>query len=667
MRKFLLLAVAGFAFAAQGSAADSIEADKSVAHSPATVIDDASGPAAARFAPGDVVPEQELAAFVDGLVRAGMLGLNVAGVEVAVVQRGRIVLQKGYGLANLDPARPVDAQRTLFRIGSISKVFTWMLVMREVERGRLRLDAPVNDYLPDELKIPDQGFREPIRIIHLMSHAPGLASSSTGEFIEDHRKILSLSDRLRMQFPPRVMEPGVLSSYSDHGTELAGYIVARLNGVDFETLAEREVFTPLGLRHTTFRQPHPPREDLAAPMEEELASNLSSGFGAAGRDFTARPFEYTLAPSGSLSTTAADMARVMLLLLNDGSLDGAKLYESSTAAAFRTPIMDVPPGVNGWAHGLAQYSLPGGFQGYGHSGGMLSFLSNMVVVPELDLGVFVTTNTNTGWGLAERIPREIVERFYVMQVAPSRPRGSDELVKNAAAYEGRFLTTMRADSGLELFKYLLRSSGAVSVSSDGYLLAAGRKWAPEVMPDRFRSLDGANVLQLKFDASGRAASFVDDSGTSVYQRAGWTMNRELFFMLAVLTILVGLAKLIGTIATVSRRCEQTRIQKTSHTIAWSAAALWLISIVAIASWATGDTLTRVYNWPGGKLLTGSTAGLLAFIASVALIVLLPFALRGGAAEGWGSWRKMRHAMLSLVFAAFGAMLMAWGALAPWST
>lgn len=651
MRKFLLLAVASLAFAAQSGAIAS---------------DDAAAPAGARVAPGDVVPEQELAAFVDGLVRAGMLGLNVAGVEVAVVQRGRVVLQRGYGLANLDPVRPVDAQRTLFRIGSISKIFTWMLVMREVERGRLRLDAPVNDYLPDELKIPDQGFREPIRIIHLMSHAPGLASSSTGEFIADPNKILSLSDRLRVQFPPRVIEPGVISSYSDHGTELAGYIVARLNGVDFETLAEREIFTPLGLSHTTFRQPHPPREDLAAPMAQELAPDLSTGFGADGRDFTPRPFEYTLAPSGSLSTTAADMARVMLLLLNDGSIDGVKLYEASTAAAFRTPIMDVPQGVNGWAHGFSQYSLPGGFRGYGHSGGMLSFLSNMVVVPELDLGVFVTTNTNTGWGLAERIPREIVERFYVAEAAPSRPRGSDELVKNAAAYEGRFLTTMRAYSGLELFKYLLRSSGAVSVSSDGYLLAAGRKWVPEAMPARFRTLDGVNVLQFEFDESGRAASFVDDSGTSVYQRAGWTMNRELFFLLAGLTILALLAKLIGTIATIGRRCEQTRIQKTAHTIAWSAAALWLISLVAITSWATGDTLTRVYNWPGATLLTGSTAGLLAFIASLALVALLPFALRGGASEGWSSWRKIRHATLSLVFAAFGAMLAAWDALAPWS-
>lgn len=657
MKQTMVLAIAGLVLAVKAFAA--------VEDSPSAQV---FAPPTAKLSPGQAVDARELESFVDGIVKAGMLALNVAGAQVVVVQGGRPVLLKGYGLSNLDPAQPVDPQQTLFRIGSISKVFTWMLVMREVERGRIRLDAPVNDYLPDDLKIPDQGFAEPVRMIHLLSHSAGFESRSTGEFMKDPRKILSLENRLKRQFPARVFEPGLLSSYSDQGAELAGYIVARLNGVDFETLAEQEIFAPLGLAHTTFRQPHPAREDLAAPMPQALASNVSTGFGWSGSDFQARPFEYTPAPSGSVSATGSDMARVMQLLLNGGSLDGVTLYGPATARAFRTPIMKVPDGINGWAHGLIVYDLPGGYRGYGHSGGMLSFLSNMVVIPQLDLGVYVTTNTNTGWGLAERIPSAVVERFYAVPDSQLRRQGSPALVNEADLYEGRYVTTRRAFSGLERFRYLLRSSGAVSITSDGYLLTAGQKWAPETPRGRFRSLDGAHVLQFDFDAQGQARSYQDDSGTGVSQRVGLLLDRNLFFLLAGLTVLFAFAKLGGLMCAAASngrptRAHPIRAQGASHILGSAAAALWLISIYGFVTWATADTLTRVYTWPGFRLLIGSAAALLACVASVALLGLLPSILRGS--DGWSAWRKSRHVVMVLVFVLFAGMLAAWSALVPW--
>ena len=124
-----------------------------------------------RLAPGQVMPAAELEAFVDGLAAQAMARDHVAGAVVAVVQNGQLVLGKGYGVDRLSPARPVDPGRTLFRLGPITETFTWIGVMREIEAGHMRLDAPVNQYLPQDVQIPDQGFIQPVRVRDLMSQS----------------------------------------------------------------------------------------------------------------------------------------------------------------------------------------------------------------------------------------------------------------------------------------------------------------------------------------------------------------------------------------------------------------------------------------------------------------------------------------------------------------
>src|SRR5207249_1915882 len=141
--------------------------------------------------------------------------------------------------------------------------------------------------------------------------------------------------------------------------------------------------------------------------------------------YRVRPFEYLehAAPAGAASSTSGDMARYMLLFLGGGTLDGVNIYGPATARAFATPLPPQAPGVAAWRHGLAEYDLPGGYLGVGHEGGTLSFLSNMVVVPALNLGVFVSTNTDTGGRLVEALPSGIVGHFYAPPPG-SPPAGS---------------------------------------------------------------------------------------------------------------------------------------------------------------------------------------------------------------------------------------------------
>ena len=129
----------------------------------------ATSPSPVRSTP----PQAELEAFVDSLVRDSLVQDHIVGATVAIVQDGEVLLKKGYGAADLSPRRPVDPDRTLFRLGSVSKTFTWLTVLKEVEAGRLRLDAPVNLFLPEAVQVRDQGFARPVTLRSLMSHSGG--------------------------------------------------------------------------------------------------------------------------------------------------------------------------------------------------------------------------------------------------------------------------------------------------------------------------------------------------------------------------------------------------------------------------------------------------------------------------------------------------------------
>src|SRR5215208_5627747 len=165
-----------------------------------------------------------LEAFVDGVVGAYMSHDQIAGVQVAVVRNGETLLVKGYGIDSVEPRRLVDPNESLFRIGSISKTLTWISLMQLAERGRLRLDDPINAHLPAELDVPDEGFEHPIRIVDLMNHAAGFEDLLQGLFVDENAPLLSLSEQLRERRPHRVREPGRRMAYSNYGAALAGAI-----------------------------------------------------------------------------------------------------------------------------------------------------------------------------------------------------------------------------------------------------------------------------------------------------------------------------------------------------------------------------------------------------------------------------------------------------------
>ncbi|WP_304218969.1 serine hydrolase [Phenylobacterium aquaticum] len=623
--------------------------------------------AGARLATVEPLPQAELEAFTDGLIRDAMDREHIAGVTVAVVQNGQVVLKKGYGAASLSPLRRVDPDTTLFRIGSISKTFTWIALMKEVEAGRMRIDGPVNLYLPETLQIRDQGFRAPVRVINLMDHSGGFEDRALGQLIEKNpARERALSEYLRQEWPRRMESPGAISSYSNYGAALAGEAVSYVTGRPYERLIEDEILSPLALNHTTLREARPRVAGLPGPMPQALTSDLSQGFRWTASGFKSRPYEYLghVAPSGSASSTAGDMARYMSMLLNEGHLDGATIYGPRAAEAFRTPIRQTPAGINGWAHGFIQYALPGGHMGFGHDGATLSFVSRMVVSPDLKLGVFISTNTETGAELIRRYPDRLVRQFYMPPQIFPRP-GDPALLAQAKRFEGHYVSSRRKFGGLEGLIDLLQAGVKVEVTPEGRLLTIGaegpRAWVPVGDPAAGRFISATGDEHLAFLGDGRRAdAFLGALGDQTYQRANLWSQASVLVVLAALTALCAAATLAGIFLRNRREFRETSIQNLAGLVQNLQAALWLTAFALFGMWLseTGDTAAVMYNWPGASLVIAEGCAIVSALLTGGTALAVPYIWRGGRrVDSWTQLRKTGFTVTVLIYLSLSILLL----------
>jgi CubicO group peptidase (beta-lactamase class C family) len=322
---------------------------------------------------------------------------DVAGAVVVVVKDGEVLFQKGYGYADLKRKMPVNPERTLFRPGSVSKLFTWTAVMQLVEQGKLDLDQDINAYL--DFEIPP-AFGQPITLRNCMTHTPGFEEVARNLFSDDTTEVPSNGAWLKSWTPTRVYPPGTVPAYSNYATALAGYIVERVSGQPFEEYIEQHIFRPLGMQHATFRQPLPStlRPDMAEGYE-----TASSG--------EAKPFEMVVgAPAGSLSASGADMARFMIAHLQKGRLGSATILRPETARLMHTTALTILPAVNRMVLGFYESNL-NGHRAIAHAGDTYWFHSDLHLFIDDGIGLFISMNSPGKEGAAGAIRSAFFEQF----------------------------------------------------------------------------------------------------------------------------------------------------------------------------------------------------------------------------------------------------------------
>src|SRR5690606_11857991 len=224
--------------------------------------------ATAGAAPADLDDRAALESFVHGLVGPMMKANSSPSGTVAISLRGELIFEKGYGYQDVETRIPVDPAKTLFRPGSVSKLFTWVSVMQLVEQGKLDLDADVNTYL-ETFKIRE-AFDTPITLRNIMTHTAGFEDGGLGYLIiDDPDRIMPLREAMQRYQPDRVNPPGKQTAYSNYATALAGLIVENVSGLPFADYVQQHIFDPLGMERSTFLEPLP--EPMAAHMAKSYA------------------------------------------------------------------------------------------------------------------------------------------------------------------------------------------------------------------------------------------------------------------------------------------------------------------------------------------------------------------------------------------------------------
>jgi len=411
--------------------------------------------------------------FVDGVVAGQIASRQVAGAVVTVVADGRVLFTRGYGFANVARQVPVDGQRTLFRPGSVSKLFTWVALMQQIEAGKVDLDADVNRYL--DYRIPDFNGA-PIRVRDLMSHSPGM--SDLGGFLFDSpEKITPYQQWIKAHVPQRLWAPGTEIAYSNYGAALAGYIVERVSGEPYPDYVERHIFAPLGMTSTTFREPLPPA----------LVARMADGHKWVDGQLVPKPYEYlsSIMPAGSASATAPDMARFVLVLLGGGALDGKRILSAKSVALLESDLLANVPGLPGMAHGFL-VERQAGPRMVGHAGNTVDFHSDLVIAPERNIGFFISFTGGTESGIARtELRNALIGRLFPHAPAPRYAGTSTPALGTYRANRRDYSAAADPENDIKV-----EASGAHVVT----VTAAGRKTAYEqVGPAEYEEITGARA------------------------------------------------------------------------------------------------------------------------------------------------------------------------------
>jgi len=425
----------------------------------------------------------DLEAFLDGIIEGNMDARHIAGTTVSVIKNNQLYFSKGYGLSNVTERETVNPETSLFRIGSVSKLFVWTAVMQLVEQGKLDLNTDINQYL-NHFKIPDT-YEEPITLKHLMTHSAGFEEYVLNLFSKDTLPPPSLESVLIDEIPTRVRPPGTFSSYSNHGTGMAAYIVEQVSGLKWDDYVEQKIFAPLGMHQSTFRQPLP----------TAFKANHSEGYIYEDGEYEAQDFKTVpLAPIGVASTTANDITPFMIAHLQNGQYGDARILDSATTVQMHTPIFQHAPGINGMCYGFFDHSQ-NGHKIIGHGGATEFFFSMLLLYPEHGAGIFISTNTDGGTALIKNVTTTFTNRYFPATDTPETISLSKEYL---AQFEDDYLSNRRPHKRILKIAALLFGTTNVSMTEQGGLKTSGNPATTWMPIDSLTFVDVASDRKLGF-------------------------------------------------------------------------------------------------------------------------------------------------------------------------
>jgi CubicO group peptidase (beta-lactamase class C family) len=617
-----------------------------------------AAPATAITAPaGMALTAADLDSWLDGYLPYALKTGDIAGAVVVVVKDGEVLSERGYGYADVAARKPVDPKLTLFRPGSVSKLFTWTAVMQLVEQGKIDLDADVNQYL--DFRIPARDGK-PVTMRNLMQHTAGFEEQAKG-IITENTKAPGYEALLKAWVPARVFAPGTTPAYSNYGASLAGYIVQRLSGESFDSYIEKHIFVPLEMDHSSFRQPLPP----------ELASLMSKGYRTASGD--AGGFEIVgPAPAGSLSSPGEEMAHFMIAHLQNGEYHGKRILSAATAEMMHNSPLTMLPLLNRMELGFFETNI-NGHEVIGHLGDTDYFHTSLHLFLKENVGFYVSFNSLGKEGAAGSLRGALFQDFadrYFPAPRPATRVAAATAAEHVAALSGNWANSRGAQTN---FLAAVGFFGQIKVGADkhGDLLIPAltglngqpRHWV-EIAPWLWLDTESHDRLAAQV-VDGRPVRWSFDllSPFMVFDRVPWYANSAWLMPLLVASVaaLLLTALLWPVIAWVRRRYQSPlQLDDPSYrAYRWSKIGAVLI-LLALGLW----TLTFALMLKDNNNLDGRLDWLIWLDEIVGTLVFIG----GLAAMLWNLravWRGARRwpARVWSVVLALSALVVLWTAVA----
>ena len=393
---------------------------------------------------------------IEALLAESLARWNIPGASMAVLVDGE-VLEAAAGIANLNTGLRVTPD-TLFQYGSITKTLTSTLVLRLVQEGRVALDAPVAEYVP-EFAPASADLAKRITVRQLLAHSsglPGTIFTDTGWGEEALRRNVELINR-----HPHYFEPGLMFSYCNSGLLLLGRIAETVTGQPWHQVFQSVLAQPLGIDTMVTR----PEFALRHPFAVGHVRNRQS------RQWQVDPHPFAFASHGPAGSTPAGRARDLLEIVkmylglgaNAGFLDHSLVREAWSTQS-RPPTNLLP---RRWGLGWTLYDWAEGIEVVGHNGSTAGTISFLRIHPQTKSAVVLLVNSNSGLLLYDEVFREVFRSLAGIW-EPGAPASAPGFTPQPERYEGVYedihgSIALRAH-GDELRVHTMAREGNVGIS-----------------------------------------------------------------------------------------------------------------------------------------------------------------------------------------------------------
>ncbi|GEM_PF-581858 len=556
----------------------------------------------------------ELPAILTGIFHQQLEQEDVPGLVAVAVQDGEVIYKAGLGYADIEAGEKFEPEKHAVRTGSVGKLFTWLAILQQVEEGNLELDRDINQYLPEDKRFNPPGNNY-ITLENILTHSAGFEDSLVGLLVENEEDIKDLSEYIKSSSPALVRPPGEVSSYSNFGSTLAGYLLELASEEDYSTYLEDNIFSPLEMLDSTAKQ---------ALSEEDLAE-MSTGYDWQRGEFIRGEFEYFQEyPAGGHTTTAADMANLLGYLTADRAEFNGE--EEILSPSYQEKLFEIifqqHPESAGFSHGLMEYKLFGE-ELFWHGGDTQYFHSGLFLWPEENLGIFVSYNGPGGTLARQELIKALGKSYYGLDY--ERPAAAEVDLEQ---YEGNYFSTRRSHTTPEKVAAVLNQ---VEIRESNDMLNASffkeQSYYP-VAEDVFISQTGGEHLYFTRDEEGKIEyMYAENNPVEAFEKQGLLQDYRLHLFILALAIISYLTTPLLNIRKLFKKenkgglVSRKKISSLTGVLLSLVGLLFLVLLMVVFY----QLIQAPYSWPA---LTG-LVGLLPIVMILLAIRMVYQLIRGG--------------------------------------